>query len=106
MPMGPIQNYLHPQSMRNNGILGYFWWSWAIILHTLGVQVGLQARIPGSQRLPQEWQQEPIDPETYVCEKSDLGWMPFGMFCCGVLGGADPAWFQTATRIQVPSWCA
>ena len=26
--------------MQNNGLLGYFWWFWAIILHTLGVQAG------------------------------------------------------------------
>ena len=25
--------------MQNNGLLGCFWWFWAIILHTLGVQV-------------------------------------------------------------------
>ena len=31
-----------PKSKKNNGLLGYFWWLWAIILHTLGVQVGLK----------------------------------------------------------------
>ena len=25
--------------MQKNGLLGCFWWLWAIILHTLGVQV-------------------------------------------------------------------
>ena len=29
--------YLDPQSMQNHGLLGCFWWLWAIILHTLGV---------------------------------------------------------------------
>ena len=28
-----------PPSVQNNGLLGYFWWFRAIILHTLGVQV-------------------------------------------------------------------
>ena len=35
-----------PKSMENNGLLGYFWWFWAILLHTLGVQV-----VPGAHRL-------------------------------------------------------
>ena len=32
-------NYLDPRSMSNNGLLGYFERLWAIVLHTIGVQV-------------------------------------------------------------------
>ena len=31
--------YLDPHSMENDGLLGYFWRLWAIVLHTFGVQV-------------------------------------------------------------------
>ena len=31
--------FLDSQSMQNKGLLGYFGWLWAIILHSLGVQV-------------------------------------------------------------------
>ena len=36
------KEYLDPQSMQNNGLLGYFWWLWAVI-PTLGVQVVLKS---------------------------------------------------------------
>ena len=38
-------DYLDPKSMSNNGRLGYFWWLWAMDLHTFGVQVGDFGRI-------------------------------------------------------------
>ena len=31
--------YLDPKSMHNDGLSGYFRWPWAIVLHTVGVQV-------------------------------------------------------------------
>ena len=35
MEQATIQ-HLDPQNAANNGLLGYFWWLWAMILHTLG----------------------------------------------------------------------
>ena len=32
-----------PKVGKNNSLLGYFWWLWAIILHTFGVQVLIES---------------------------------------------------------------
>ena len=34
-----IYIFQDPQSLENHGLLGYFLWLWAIILHPFGVQV-------------------------------------------------------------------
>ena len=31
--------HLDPRCMQTHGFVGYVWWFWAILLHTLGVQV-------------------------------------------------------------------
>ena len=48
---------LDPQSMENNCLSGCFWWFWAIILHTFGVQ-------QAAHRPPSSWKgsQRSADP--------------------------------------------
>ena len=50
-PARAVIAYLDPKSMWNNVVLGPFWWSRAIVLHTLEIQVIPQfMMVPDSQQ--------------------------------------------------------